>query len=229
MIFFYFYSPMKLFVSAIEKNRYYFYAYFVFLFLLTGLLLILGRDELFLLINRHHGACMDLLMSYITKLGEEWSIVILLIIMVFISKRYFFASTLAYIISTIITQSLKYFIPIENLRPARYFSDKAQLNLVDGVELNHLHSFPSGHTATAFLVCTLCVLIIKSQKAGILFLLIAVLVGFSRMYLNQHFPEDVLGGSLIGVGVAVFVNYFWIDSKSFLDRFESIDSAFLKL
>lgn len=220
---------MKLFVSALDKNRTYFYSYIIFLIVLITALLILGRDEFFLLINRHHTAFMDNMMSFITRVGEEWSILILLIIMVFVSKRYFIASLLAYLLSTLITQSIKHFIPIDNYRPARYFAEKVQLNLVDGEALNHFHSFPSGHTATAFLVCTLCALIVKNQKAGVLFILLAISVGFSRMYLNQHFPEDVLGGSLIGVSVAIFVNYFWINRESFLDKYKNIDSAFLKL
>jgi membrane-associated phospholipid phosphatase len=37
-----------------------------------------------------------------------------------------------------------------------------------------------------------------------IWLLLAILAGISRIYLSQHFFEDVIGGSLIGFVIAVF-------------------------
>lgn len=61
-------------------------------------------------------------------------------------------------------------------------------------------SCPSTHTAWAFAAATSIFLYFK--KAGIFALVIAAIMGFSRMYLFVHFPTDVLAGIVMGVVVA---------------------------
>jgi len=48
-----------------------------------------------------------------------------------------------------------------------------------------------------------------SNKAwGLFFLFLAVLVGYSRIYLGQHFLPDVTMGALLGTVTALFVYGF---------------------
>ena len=58
------------------------------------------------------------------------------------------------------------------------------------------YSFPSGHTALAFAIALVFYRLLP-KKYGIVTILIAVLVGFSRVYLGVHYPSDVFGGFLI--------------------------------
>jgi len=80
-------------------------------------------------------------------------------------------------------------------------------------------SFPSAHTAqiVAFTFLLWCVMVILSLawKWFVLapLILIALLVGFSRMHLLVHFPSDVIGGALIAVGVTC-VSFFIIKGES---------------
>jgi len=104
-----------------------------------------------------------------------------------------------------------------------------QLQLVDGVTMSKWYSFPSGHTITFFaLFMTLTIILcdwynqrknaqsserslqsatcyLLSKKSATCYLLsaicflLALLGGYSRIYLNQHFAEDILGGMIIGV------------------------------
>ncbi len=61
-------------------------------------------------------------------------------------------------------------------------------------------SFPSGHSASSFAGAWLLSHDFPGQ--GPLFFLLAALVGFSRIYLGDHYPGDVLSGALSGMALA---------------------------
>ena len=58
-------------------------------------------------------------------------------------------------------------------------------------------SFPSGHTMNGFAAAT--TIFLYYHKAGIVALLLAASIAFSRMYLFVHYPTDILGGIIVGV------------------------------
>jgi len=64
-------------------------------------------------------------------------------------------------------------------------------------------SFPSGHTITAFAICTPLVAQYPNAAPGILFC--AVSIAASRVILGMHFLSDVVAGGVLGwmLGMAV--------------------------
>ena len=66
----------------------------------------------------------------------------------------------------------------------------------------HGGSFPSGHATFVFLLCAaLSPGVPKAVRWGLW--IFAAIVALSRMVVGAHFPADVLGGALLGIGVAV--------------------------
>ncbi len=76
-------------------------------------------------------------------------------------------------------------------------------------------SFPSGHTAFAFGTATSLSLAFPKWYVIAPSYLFAGAVGYSRMYLGVHYPSDVLGGIIVGVGssLLMFEADKWINKK----------------
>ena len=62
-------------------------------------------------------------------------------------------------------------------------------------------SFPSAHTMIS--VAAAVALFHYNKKLGVIGLVAAAVVGFSRLYLFVHFPTDVLAGAVIGIILGV--------------------------
>ena len=65
------------------------------------------------------------------------------------------------------------------------------------------HSFPSGHTATAFAGAT--VLSAFAPRYRPAFYALACLIGFSRLYNGVHYPTDVVAGGVLGAATALLL------------------------
>lgn len=62
-------------------------------------------------------------------------------------------------------------------------------------------SFPSGHTTNS-LACAWVLFRRTDKKWGVPALVLAILIALSRLYVGIHYPTDVLGGAVIGIGSA---------------------------
>jgi len=77
----------------------------------------------------------------------------------------------------------------------------------------HDFSFPSGHTAASFAAATV-IFVMLPKKYGVLALILATLISFSRLYLGVHYPTDVLFGMLSGTVIGVVSAGIWNNSKA---------------
>jgi undecaprenyl-diphosphatase len=71
------------------------------------------------------------------------------------------------------------------------------------VTIPHSHSFPSGHTATAFAGAMMLSYLVP--RAAPAFFTLAAAIAYSRLYVGVHFPLDVVGGAVIGVATALLL------------------------
>ncbi|NUM31150.1 MAG: phosphatase PAP2 family protein [Bacteroidetes bacterium] len=151
--------------------------------------------------------------KFLTFFGEEWILIpICFIISVYFKDKIFaLRAALAFIINTLITSISKYLV-FDSVRPSLYLS-KYNLIYTQGVELHKYNSFPSGHTSSAFVVAFILSFYFKNETKGLFFVSMAFLVALSRIYLQQHFAEDIIAGSIIGFFSAVLANSILIVKK----------------
>lgn len=108
-----------------------------------------------------------------------------------------YKSLIAISFASAVTTSLKY--AIKRTRPAtKYEGDIIKRDWHFGPL-----SFPSGHTTVAFSTATAVSLSYKKWYVAVPAYLYAGFVGYSRMRLGAHYPSDVLGGMIIGIGAGL--------------------------
>ncbi len=159
----------------------------------------LGKNECFLLLNTDLGKAADQFFRFWTNLGDGAVWVIVGLLFLAYRRKLLPLCFSAVIISTLIVQVTKNLIFPLVPRPTKAISELALIHTVPGVELHTMNSFPSGHTTTAFAVFLLACLVIPKRWVVLAGFIYALLVGYSRIYLAQHFPLDVGAGMLAAV------------------------------
>lgn len=95
-------------------------------------------------------------------------------------------------------------------RPMQYFQEIDKIDLIQLIPTSPpylgLTSFPSGHTTAAFAMMLSMALIFDKKWVTVTCALMAVGTAISRIYLVNHFVEDVLAGSLLGIGLAMIIH-----------------------
>jgi membrane-associated phospholipid phosphatase len=207
---------MKNISTAMNRNPVYFSGYIFFTFLFAIYCLCISKSEGFLLINQFHYRLLDRFFILFTNFGNG---IFAIILMVFLLARkkigWSLQIAVSFLVSGILVQILKHMI--HSPRPKLYFGPAA-IHYIEGISGTGYSSFPSGHTATVFAVTTLLSLYFSGRNSGMIFITIALLTDYSRIYLSLHFPLDVLAGSLLGVFVSMFT-YQLIPLKIFEKKF----------
>jgi membrane-associated phospholipid phosphatase len=162
---------------------------------------IMGKNNFFLLLNTDLGKAADVFFAFMTHWGEEFAWIGVFILFVIFRRKQLplYLSTLA--ISTLIVQLIKNTIMHNEPRPTLAIADPTHtlIHTVEGIKLNMVNSFPSGHTTSAFSIYLMACLLIPKRWIIPIGFIYAVLVAYSRIYLAQHFPRDIGGGMAIAL------------------------------
>lgn len=164
---------------------------------------------LFLLINQNYHPALDVCMFYISKNNFWIPLYLLLAYLIYKKDR---ALLLSVLISTalLILASDQLSVLCKNIvqryRPCHNEELKNIVHLVKG-HCGGQFGFVSSHAANTF---ALAVFIggKLSRKWTITLIMWSLLVGYSRVYLGAHYPSDIIGGYILGVGLAILIDKF---------------------
>ena len=151
---------------------------------------------IWLINTRMHGS--------LTQLSRIWSktgdgpLYALIIAIVYGYQGY--SAYLQAILLAFLIERFIYFVVKNSLKRNR--PEAALKNFRSIITPSDQFSFPSGHTSAAFMMATL----LSFHFPSLLIPLYcwATLVGCSRVVLGVHFPTDILVGSILGIGTALF-------------------------
>ncbi len=188
------------------KENIFFFIPFILWIIIGGILLALfTQDELFFSVNGKWSKLLDFYNTAFSAFGRGDIIPIILISILIIpeyrNRNYVLSITFFGICIPTCIYFAKLFF--SSPRPLKVYGIN-KVHTVPWLDNLFHNSFPSGHTIGAFgFFLLLSLLLPKSQKYwSILFFILALACGYSRMYLGQHFFADVYGGSIIGTILA---------------------------
>lgn len=163
--------------------------------------------EVFLFLNGLHTPFLDPVMYYISKV---WIWVPLYAgVLAFIVKKWKMESIwiiLSIILCVVLTDQLTNLVKltVERVRPSREPELAGMVHHVRGY-MSRGFSFVSGHASNVFGFALLSSFILKQKIYTWSIFAWASVVVYSRIYLGVHYPLDILGGMMLGMGIALIV------------------------
>ena len=137
----------------------------------------------------------DVVMCFITKLGDAgmiWIVLAVILLLIPKTRKTGIVMMAALCIDLVVCNGI-----LKNLfARIRPCDVNTQIQLL--IARPDDFSFPSGHTAASF--AAVAVLYFSGErKLWKPALALACLIAFSRLYLYVHYPTDILGGILVGI------------------------------
>jgi membrane-associated phospholipid phosphatase len=127
----------------------------------------------------------------------------------FIKFRYSVLAAIAFLYNSFLIQLLKHLFNAP--RPIKYCENIFPIRTIEGYAVNDWNSFPSGHTASAFTLAVVLSYLLPHRQRNWIIIPLAALKAFPRVYLAQHFMEDIITGAIIAL-VITFHLVWWLEN-----------------
>jgi len=137
------------------------------------------------------------ILPWITHFGSHVAVIFFIVLVWSITRRFsfFYKLFLVYGILCGIVYGLKF--AVGRKRPPYHASAIRKISSGPGEILDPC--FPSAHSCFAFMMATLLSHWVPGCR--ILFFVLAGFIGWTRLYLDLHYPTDVIAGSVLGYGI----------------------------
>lgn len=174
-----------------------------FLILLVAIpVLFLDKVTLMQDVNQYRTHFLDIFFIKASALGNAYTALFLLPLVFRFKFKWAAIFITGFLIQAFIVILFKKGLFHGELRPLLFFRRSGLMDtvqLISGLKVRHVNTFPSGHTATIFYLVSFFALLARNKVASWILLLIGMVVGFSRIYLFQHWYADVYVGMLFGI------------------------------
>lgn len=165
----------------------------------------------------------DAFFQAITLLAQETFVVVVICWLFWCSnKKLAYCLGFTYFSSGLLVQGLKITFRV----PRPWLLDPNFQPVASAVPGATGYSFPSGHTQSITALLGTLGFYTKKKPLRFLCFLFVFLVGFSRMYLGCHTPQDVLVSFGVSI-VCVFLCYHFLYKKEYFKNSESLVSVFM--
>ena len=218
-------------LQTLKQNKYFLIPYTLIFCAACMVIALTGRIELHQYFNSLVRPRLNLFFEFVTYLGDGIFVMCIGALILVFNLRKGLTVLLAYGLSAGFTQGIKYAFFGDTDRPELVFQQEhlPLTRITNLYEEQHIHhSFPSGHATAAFALFFCLSFLSESTGRKIFYLLIALTVAFSRVYLSQHFFEDITAGSVIAVCFSSLVCWLFYFSKA-AQKFNSLDKPLYKL
>ncbi|MEL6485465.1 MAG: phosphatase PAP2 family protein, partial [Bacteroidota bacterium] len=188
--------------------------FFLVLLLLLPFLF-LEKGTLVLYFNQFRMSFLDHFFINASVLGNAICVPFAMLLVLRFRMKWLAIFLLSFLIQVILILLFKKGFYAGALRPYLYFDRSGMgdmLNLINGVKIRYVNTFPSGHTATIFFLTSFFALLSRNKTASWVLLTLGLLVGLSRIYLIQHFFVDVYFGIFFGTFSSV-IGYYIVNSN----------------
>ncbi len=198
--------------TTLKENKFYGIGFLVWSLLGALLIFSTKKGDIILFFSDHRSVYGDLFFRYATMAGEEIAYLLILLFLLIYQRHAAWLVPITGGIVLLVSKGLKEVFQQD--RPVAWFKKLDlfdTLNVIAGEPLfSGASSFPSGHTMSAFALFGILALLLPQKKTvSLLILLIAVVVGISRVYLIHHFFIDIYAGSVIGTMLALIIYQGW--------------------
>ncbi len=198
--------------------------------LVTGIALLnTGSQLLFLKINDLVNPYLNTFFKYYTHLGDGIVFALVCLFFLFKKRKWFYLFGGTFLLSSLVSRICKDILFTHSPRPVKYFEmEGIVIQTIDGITTHQWSSFPSGHSITAFALCTLLAVFMHNSWLTILLSILAILAAFSRVYLAQHFVIDVLVGTWVGI-FSAFIMIFVVNFRREKNKIKEAEKPLILL
>lgn len=205
----------RLYSAFIFPNKFFLALVFGFFIFSFTAYLTLGNLFIHHHINTLVGGFGDWFFLNITEFGNGIVVFILLPFLLFKNPDVAVRLILAFLLSTLIVWLFKFVLFDDASRPMKVFADaNIALKTNKGIKMYFNNTFPSGHATTIFTILSCISFSVRKNGLKLLCFVVALIIGFSRVYLSQHFLHDVASGALIGTFCSLVV-FYWQRNKHY--------------